>query len=209
MKKRPLQHQTNDFNGRSEGESTVNTYNIDRRKRNRQRLGGKGLSLEAFTNAKTKRTDYNPAIIIITMFSTVPEKQREFYKNAKCVSKYKRSLKQLHASENHTSPAAQFPEGGTDDHEIRNNTKMKNKFKNKNRNSLQSAREEYEKKLEEQEKARMERESIMQAKKEERERAEARRKVLREKMFKKTRSGQPIMKYRIEHLLEGLQDSKN
>ncbi|XXG80697.1 hypothetical protein AAC387_Pa09g1504 [Persea americana] len=197
MKKRPLQHQTNDFNGRSEGESTVNTYNIDRRKRNRQRLGGKGLSLEAFTNAKTKRTDYNPAII---------KKQREFYKNAKCVSNYKKSLKQLCESENHTSPA-QFPEGGTDDHEIRNNTKMKNKFKNKNRNSLQSAREEYEKKVEEQEKARMERESIMQAKKEERERAEARRKVLREKMFKKTRSGQPIMKYRIEHLLEGLQDS--
>eukprot|EP00268_Persea_americana_P055852 TRINITY_DN652_c0_g1_i1.p1 TRINITY_DN652_c0_g1~~TRINITY_DN652_c0_g1_i1.p1 ORF type:complete len:115 (+),score=10.16 TRINITY_DN652_c0_g1_i1:67-411(+) len=100
MKKRPLQHQTNDFNGRSEGESTVNTYNIDRRKRNRQRLGGKGLSLEAFTNAKTKRTDYNPAII---------KKQREFYKNAKCVSNYKKSLKQLCESENHTSPA-QFPE---------------------------------------------------------------------------------------------------
>lgn len=98
-------------------------------------------------------------------------------------------------------------QSGADGHEIRNSRKMKQK--NKNKNSLQSAREDYEKKREEEEKVRMERESIIQAKKEERERAEARRKALREKMFKKTRSGQPIMKYRIEHLLEGLQDSKN
>lgn len=68
-------------------------------------------------------------------------------------------------------------------------------------------REEYEKKHAEDEKARIEREAIIQAKKEERAKAEAKRKVQREKLFKKTKSGQPVMKYRIEQLLEGLIES--
>lgn len=33
------------------------------KKKNMQRLGGGGLSLEAFANAKTKTNTYNPAII--------------------------------------------------------------------------------------------------------------------------------------------------
>lgn len=65
------------------------------------------------------------------------------------------------------------------------------------------------KKREEEEKARMEREAIIEAKKEERQRAEVRRKELRQKMFKKTKSGQPVMKYRIEHLLQTLQGSNS
>jgi len=81
----------------------------------------------------------------------------------------------------------------------------KNKKKGKEPYSLE---ELYEKKCGEEEKARMEREAIIKAKKEARERAEARRKALREKMFKKTRKGQPVMKYRIEHLLETIQGSK-
>jgi Skp family chaperone for outer membrane proteins len=68
--------------------------------------------------------------------------------------------------------------------------------------TAQSLKEEYEKKHAEIEKAKKEHETIIQAKKEEREKSEAKRKELREKMFKKTRSGQPVMKYRIEHLLE-------
>ena len=48
---------------------------------------------------------------------------------------------------------------------------------------------------------------MMQAKKTEREVAEARRRALKEKMYKKTRSGQPVMKYRIEHMLESIQGS--
>ena len=32
-------------------------------KRNEQRLGGKGLSLEAFANAKSRSSGYNPALI--------------------------------------------------------------------------------------------------------------------------------------------------
>lgn len=65
----------------------------------------------------------------------------------------------------------------------------------------------YDKKREEDEKARIEREAIAQAKKEARERSQSQRKAQREKMFKKTKSGQPVMKYRIEHLLETIQGS--
>lgn len=55
----------------------------------------------------------------------------------------------------------------------------------------------------------MEKEAIIKAKKEEKEKLEAQRKAKRENMFKRTRSGQPIMKYRIEHLLQTLQGSKD
>lgn len=68
--------------------------------------------------------------------------------------------------------------------------------------SAHSLKEEYEKKRAEDEKAKKERDAIIQAKREHREKSEAKRKELREKMFKKTRSGQPVMRYRIEHLLE-------
>lgn len=66
----------------------------------------------------------------------------------------------------------------------------------------------YEKKREEEERVRAEREATLKAKKEEMEKAEAWRKTERQKMFKKTRSGQPVMKYRIEHLLQSIQASK-
>lgn len=65
----------------------------------------------------------------------------------------------------------------------------------------------YNKKREEEEKARMEKEAIIKAKKEEKEKSEARRKAQRENMFKRTRSGQPIMRYRIENLLQTIQGS--
>uniref|UniRef100_A0A803NQF8 rRNA-processing protein FYV7 n=1 Tax=Cannabis sativa TaxID=3483 RepID=A0A803NQF8_CANSA len=83
--------------------------------------------------------------------------------------------------------------------------KKNKKSQNKTKVSL---REIYEKKREEEEKARMEKEAAIQAKKEEIDKANAQRKATREKMFKKTRSGQPVMKYRIEHLLETIQGSK-
>lgn len=82
--------------------------------------------------------------------------------------------------------------------------KNKNKSKNKKKQNLE---ELYEKKRQEEEQARTEREAVIQTKKEEREKAEAQRKELRAKMFKKTRYGQPVMKYRIEHLLQTIQGS--
>ncbi|XP_060178397.1 rRNA-processing protein FYV7 [Lycium barbarum] len=166
----------------------------DKRK-NMQRLGGGrgGLSLEAFANAKTKSSTYNPAII---------KKQREFYKNAKYVNKYKRIVKQ----QGEPSESARQQE---DEKEIEKADKVDNNSKKGQKNNARSLKELYERKQEEEGKARTEREAIISAKNEERQKAESRRKALREKMFKKTRSGQPVMKYRIEHILETLQGSKS
>lgn len=44
---------------RLKGEYTKN----EKKRRNMQRLGGKGLSLQAFANAKSRTNDYNPALI--------------------------------------------------------------------------------------------------------------------------------------------------
>ncbi|KAJ0977645.1 hypothetical protein J5N97_013119 [Dioscorea zingiberensis] len=173
----------------------AHNYKMTNRKRNEKRMGGKGLSLEAFANAKSGPSGYNPWII---------KKQREFYRNAKFVSKYKKSVQQQSHSGNHL-PVAPKLEDDDDEGENGMNfpSKKKNK-KDKKKNSLQSMREEFELRQAEEEKARMEREAIMQSKKEGRARAEAKRKTLRENMFKKTRFGQPVMKYRIKHLLEGI-----
>lgn len=65
----------------------------------------------------------------------------------------------------------------------------------------------YKKTKEEMDKVRMEREAAFQAKKEAKEAAESQRKIAKGKMMKKTRHGQPVMKYRIEHLLEQIKKS--
>ncbi|KAG6520285.1 uncharacterized protein LOC122051257 [Zingiber officinale] len=160
------------------------------RKRNEQRLGGKGLSLEAFANAKSRSSSvYNPALI---------KKQREFYRNAKLVNKYKKEVKQENISSQHLPTTLDDEEDQTENQQMQSKTKKK---------TFRSLKEEYEKKHAEDEKARIEREVIIQAKNEERAKNEAKRKAQREKMFKKTRFGQPVMKYRIEHILEGLLES--
>ncbi|KAI9182686.1 hypothetical protein LWI28_027881 [Acer negundo] len=167
----------------------INTFSM-KKKKNMQRLGGTGLSLEAFANAKSVNNHHNPVF---------KKKQREFYKNAKCVNKYKKSVKQLSHPNDVSSAAARQVESQTEDVGKKN---MKNKKKKKPTMEIL-----YEKKHEEEEKARIEREAMIKAKKEGREKAEARRKSTRDKMFKKTRYGQPVMKYRIEHLLETIQGS--
>ncbi|KAF5930317.1 hypothetical protein HYC85_031190 [Camellia sinensis] len=287
-----LQFSKDNPNGRREkidGSSSINQKKI--KKKNVMRLGGGGLSLETFANAKTKSNQYNPALIkkqrefyknakydeneteiagemnkknknykkssqslqelykkkreeeemakierdaiiqakkeereraesrrkalrgkmlkktrlcLVQGFEEgfenkkdISPKQREFYKNAKYVSKYKKSLKQQ-SQQNDRYPAMR-PLEDENETEIAGEMNKKNKNYKKGSQSLQ---ELYKKKREEEEKAKIERDAIIQAKKEERERAESRRKALRGKMLKKTRSGQPIMKYRIEHLLE-------
>ncbi|XP_057534202.1 uncharacterized protein LOC130812666 [Amaranthus tricolor] len=163
------------------------------KKKNIQRLGGStGLSLEAFANAKSRNNAYNPALL---------KKKREFYKNAKHVSKYKKILKQQNQHNDESSSVRPIQVN-----EFESVGEMRKEDK-KNRKGSYSLQKLYEKKHEEQEKARIERECIIKAKKEERERAMSHRKDLREKMFKKTRKGQPVMKYRIEHILETLQNS--
>lgn len=118
------------------------------------------------------------------------------------ISKYKRSRKQ----QNHSNNPPQFPIPEEGSHDAKDAPKPH--ITNKKR-TAQSLKEVYEKKRAEDEKAKKERDAIMQAKEEEREKSEAKRKDLREKMFKKTRSGQPVMKYRIEHLLETALESSN
>lgn len=165
---------------------------IRMKKKNIQRLGGGGLSLEAFANAKSTNSHYNPALL---------KKQREFYKNAKYVSKYKKSLKQQ-SRQNDLSSASRPQEN---ERETGYGSQMH--VKDKKIKKKTSLKDLYEKKREEEEKARIEKEAIFQAKREKREKAEAQRKATREKMFKKTRFGQPVMKYRIEHLLQSIQNS--
>ncbi|XP_075483416.1 uncharacterized protein LOC142523563 [Primulina tabacum] len=164
-------------------------------KKNMQRLGGNGggLSLESFANAKTRSGSYNPSLI---------KKQREFYKNAKHLRKFKKSLKQLE-QENVPSTTIRPFEGGKEAEEGDN----VNRQKKKNTRCAQSLQQLYEQKRGEDEKARAERDAVIQVRKQEIQQVEARRRALKEKMYKKTKSGQPVMKYRIEHLLETIQGS--
>ncbi|XP_017969932.1 PREDICTED: rRNA-processing protein FYV7 [Theobroma cacao] len=166
-----------------------------KKQKNMKRLGGTGLSLQAFVNAKSTTNHYNPALI---------KKKREFYKNAKFVNKYRKSLKQQ-SQGNDLPSAVKPPEDENEDIDDSNRTNKRNKKKN----SSHSLRELYEKEREEKEKARMEREAIVQAKKEQKEKAEAQRKAGKKQMFKKTRHGQPVMKYRIQHLLQSIQSSSS
>lgn len=161
------------------------------KKKNISRLGGSGLSLDAFANAKSKNNHYNPAFI---------KKQREFYKNAKNVNKFKKLVKHEN-QQNGPSLAQRLIEN---ENEIEEH---KDKSEKRKKHSGFSLEELYKKQHEEKEKERLEREAVLRVRKEEKEQAEARRKAMREKMLKKTRKGQPVMKYRIEHLLETLQGS--
>ncbi|KAI3678997.1 hypothetical protein L6452_38302 [Arctium lappa] len=170
--------------------------NSKMKNRNRMGGGGGGLSLQAFANAKTKNDGYNPALI---------KKQREFYKNAKCVNKYKKSLKQQN-QEQGSSQATKSIEDRNENKEVGERYQGKRKTGKK---SAYSLKEIYEKKQEEEEKVRMEKEAIIDAKKRKKDESEGRRKAQREKMLKRTRSGQPIMKYRIEHLLQTIQGSNS
>lgn len=88
-------------------------------------------------------------------------------------------------------------------------TRMNQKNKKGRKSGAQSLEEIYKKKREEEEKARIEKEACIQAKQEVKQKAEVRRKSLKEKMYKKTKSGQPVMRYRIEHILETLQGSSS
>ncbi|KAI7740836.1 hypothetical protein M8C21_020156 [Ambrosia artemisiifolia] len=178
-------------NQKNNGLSANNNSNIINKK-NRARLGGGGLSLQAFANAKSKNDGYNPALI---------KKQREFYKNAKYVNKYKKSQKQPNQGQA-SSQATKLIEGTSENREVgeKHSRKPKKPYR---------LEEIYNQKQEEEEKARREKEAIIKLKKEEKEKGEARRKAEKKNMLKRTGSGQPVMKYRIEHLLQTIEGSKS
>ncbi|KAD4584506.1 hypothetical protein E3N88_22107 [Mikania micrantha] len=132
-------------NKKSTGLAPVNTGKM---KKNRTRMGGGGLSLQAFANAKSKNDGYNPALI---------KKQREFYKNAKYVNKYKKSQKQPYQGQG-SSQATKFSEGTSESRE----TSERQSGKPKKAYRLE---EIYRQKREEEHKARMEKDAIIKLKK--------------------------------------------
>lgn len=200
-------------------------------------LGGKGLSLPAFANAKSKPA-FNPAEL---------RKQREYYKNAKNVKKYRKLVKRLENEEHNNQLQIDMTtsEFHNDEAEAEAEEKMKTikkhpyisdvydneeavpandqkvnikemsghyqKHKSKNsdnsKNTLEKMRKEYEKQQQEKERLRKEREAELAAKRAAQEKAEAKRKDMKSKMCRRTKSGQPIMKFRMEHLLERIQNS--
>ncbi|EYU46729.1 hypothetical protein MIMGU_mgv1a023368mg [Erythranthe guttata] len=206
--------------------------NKKKMKKNMQRLGGKGgLSLESFVNAKTRNDNYNPSLIIVRLQSRVNGwsnliirgwvklssfkllgKERIYLgfgdlKN--CVLNRLSDVYRTNEGDDVNQQQEQLNLPSTDKTPVEGGNKTKegdnvnqNKRSKKNARSLE---ELYKKKHEEEEKAKMEKERFIQTKKEAKQQSEARRRALKEKMYKKTKSGQPVMKYRIEHLLESLQ----
>ncbi|CAF1702650.1 unnamed protein product [Brassica napus] len=174
--------------GHNEPSDTSNSS----RKKNMKRLGGGGLSLQTFANLKSKNSHYNPAFI---------KKQKEFYKNAKYVSKFRKSMKQ-HDKEVKLQSFREEDETGDSSRVVGDDDKRKGKS-----HKRIGVDEVYKQTREVMEKARMEREAALQAKREAKEEAESLRRVAKGKMMRKTRHGQPVMKYRIEHLLESIKKS--
>ncbi|KAF2532050.1 hypothetical protein F2Q70_00031178 [Brassica cretica] len=174
--------------GHNEPSDTSNSS----RKKNMKRLGGGGLSLQTFANLKSKNSHYNPAFI---------KKQKEFYKNAKYVSKFRKSMKQ-HDKEVKLQSFREEDETGDSSRVVGDDDKRKGKS-----HKRIGVDEVYKQTREVMEKARMEREAALRAKKEAKEEAESLRRVAKGKMMRKTRHGQPVMKYRIEHLLESIKKS--
>lgn len=204
-------------------------------KHKHKHLGGKGLSLPAFANAKTKAA-FNPAEL---------RKQKEYYKNAKNVKKYRQLVKRLDdkGQIDQLQIDTTTSEFGNDKTEVKEKTKtikehpyisdvydneeavatgdrkvngkdmsgcyQKHKSKNshKSKSTLEKMREDYEKQQQEKEQLRKEREAAVAAKRATQEKAEAKRKDMKSKMCRRTKSGQPIMKFRMEHLLDRIQNS--
>lgn len=191
------QSSSNDRRGRPELVSvseSVKMTSKNKKKRNMKRLGGEGLTLQAFANSKSLHNGYNPAL---------KKKKREFYRNSKFVNKYRKTLK--HETKQNDIPIARtLLEEGNDTGDVGQMRKDKNRVSK----SSYSLKEIYERKHAEEERARIEREAIAQAKREEIEKSMARRKAMRAKMLRKTASGQPVMKHRLENLLQNIQGSK-
>ena len=117
------------------------------------------------------------------------------------MSKFRKSLKQQNSHEKDEMKMQSFHE---EDETGESSSKVANKGKSHKRIGVE---EVYKQTREEMEKARREREEAFQAKKQAKEEAESRRKAAKGKMMRKTRHGQPVMKYRIEHLLESIKKS--
>eukprot|EP00250_Pteridium_aquilinum_P003819 c14098_g1_i1 orf=78-653(+) len=183
----------------------------EKKRKSRQRLGGGGgLSLPAFVNAKSKPR-LNPADV---------RKKREHYENAKKVKKYRKLVKHTPHQEQKTSTEESIGGSNTDKYIVHVPTSDSNAsqqrltsdfvkktkcLSGKRRNALEGLRQDFIKKKQEEDRVKAERMEALKVKEEARIKATQRRKDFKAKMFKRTNSGQPLMKHRLQHILESLQ----
>lgn len=200
----------------------------------KQRLGGKGLSLEAFVDAKKLKPVVTASQI---------RKQREAYQNSKKVNKYRKTLKHL-AEEGHefkprvpldmdaetsgqdvsepitkehkekrssSASEREHPSIETDE-EIKEKDQVGGHGKKSGKgrrpkppSQLERLRSEYEKKKQEEEEVRKEKQALFEEQQAAREKAKKERKEAQNKFRKFTGKGQPVMRHRMEHLLESIQ----
>ncbi|XP_024524517.1 uncharacterized protein LOC112344304 [Selaginella moellendorffii] len=144
--------------------------------------GGKGASKEAVKS----RSSYNPCEI---------KKKREFYQNAKKVQKYKKLKKELDPQNEDGAGGSRSQIGGR-------------RHRKRGFSSLERLRGEYERKKEEVEVVKEERAKENVARQQAREHSEKLRKQTKAKMFKKTSKGQPVMKFRLEQILNNVKSGK-
>lgn len=192
----------------------------------KKRLGGKGLSLEAFAGANRIKP-------IVT--ASQIRKQREVYQNSKKVNKYRKTLKHLaeggHEFRPHIPLSIDAEIPGQDlsalgtkgkkakpsssrelqsteaEREIeRKDPKMSGKGRQtKPASHLERLREEYAKKKQEEEEVMKEKRALFEEQQAGREKSKKERKEVQKKFRKTTGKGQPVMKHRMEHLLESIQ----
>lgn len=179
-----------------------------------KRLGGKGLSLDAFVRAKGKPR-YNPSDI---------RKHREHYENAKKVKTYRTMIKQIPQLEQDAQKDIGMQEERLDYNanvlgcnssftreshpQAKRLPAHKNKKWKNGNNTLERMRHDYMERKQDEEKLKQAREEAQREKDEADKMALKKRKELKVKMFKKTSTGQPLMKHRLEHILERLQQQQ-
>ncbi|KAI5071680.1 hypothetical protein GOP47_0013931 [Adiantum capillus-veneris] len=176
----------------------------------RQESRGGGLTLPAFVNAKSKPR-FNLA--------DLRKKDKEF-EDAKTIKKYKKLVKGSPREE--VRPIFEEFSGvlGAEGKATPVSKSNSNRFQgshtalfvrkeghgpNKGKNALEALRKDYVKKKEEEDRLKAERLEALKAKEEVRSKALQTRKNLKAKMFKRTNSGQPLMKHRLEHILDSIQ----
>ncbi|MCO5558948.1 hypothetical protein L7F22_012539 [Adiantum nelumboides] len=154
----------------------------------RQRLGSAGgsITLPAFVNAKSKPR-FNPAVL---------RKKSKQFENAKTIKKYKKLANCLPNEEG-------FSGVPVTEQKVTHVSKRYGPTKGKN--VIEALRKDFVEKKEEKDRLRAERLEALKIKEEARAKALQVRKNLKAKMFKRTSSGQPLMKHRVQHILDSIQ----
>lgn len=188
--------------------SLVAMKESDHLRKRKKRLGGKGLGLEAFVKAKSK-----PSVIPSDI-----KKRREYLENAKTLKKYKTMINQLPKQDSEQGPSTSEKQPDPNSSSIgrdishrechtsaKKPTLHRNHESKERSNPLQRTRQKFLQKKQAAAKLKHERDECLQAKEEAQKKALQTRKELKSQMFKRTNTGQPVMKHRLQHILECLQ----